>query len=248
MAATEYSYSISEDFPNQKVAVDRLTKEIETSDISTTLDYITANDDDCDIWFEDELSAGDQTILDGIVDSHDGTHLPDICNTLATTNPTANDDKNNGYGIGSRWINTNLKFEFICVDDSVGAAIWLLLNREIADIHMSFGGDLTGYCKCGLTSWDVQRRFIFRGTDVLGTPTAFKAIVAVSANTGDIRLYDATNSNIIAVIYNYTNTSWDIVTDSNLSNLPTGEAMFEIQLKVDNEGDWNYLSGASLIF
>jgi hypothetical protein len=77
MAATKYTYSISGDFPNQKVDINRLTKEIRESDIVTALDYINVSEDDCDIWFKDALSAGDQTILDGIVANHSGEPLPD---------------------------------------------------------------------------------------------------------------------------------------------------------------------------
>ncbi len=76
MAATKYTYSVSGDFPNQKVAPDRLTQEIQTSSIVTALDYINVSGDDCDIWFKDSLSAGDVTVLDGIVAAHSGEPLP----------------------------------------------------------------------------------------------------------------------------------------------------------------------------
>lgn len=76
MAATKYTFSISSAFPNGKVAPDRLTQEIQNSAIVTALDYINTSGDDCDIWFKDALSAGDQTILDGIVATHSGEPLP----------------------------------------------------------------------------------------------------------------------------------------------------------------------------
>jgi hypothetical protein len=75
MAKTKYTYSVSGDFPNGKVATDRLTEEIQESTIITALDYITVYGDDCDIWFKDALSAGDQTTLDGIVAAHSGEPL-----------------------------------------------------------------------------------------------------------------------------------------------------------------------------
>jgi len=76
MASVKYSYSISTDFPNQKVATDRLTLEIQESEIVTALDYINTNGDDCDIWFKASLSSGDSNILDDIVDTHNGEPLP----------------------------------------------------------------------------------------------------------------------------------------------------------------------------
>lgn len=247
MALTKYNYSISEDFPNAKVNTSTLSTEIVASDIAEDLARIDTEGDDCDIWFDNALSGGDETTLDGIVAAHAGEPMHSA-NLTATTNPGSTDDINKGYAVGSMWVNTSSKFEFVCVDNTAGAAVWLLLTKETPDIHLSFGSDLKSYCQCGLTSWDAQRRFIFRGTDVIGVPTVFKACVAVSANTGDIRLYDATNSNTIAVVYNFTNTAWGCVSDTPLSNLPSGEALFEVQLKVDNGDDLAYVAAASLLF
>lgn len=54
----------------------RLAQEIEESAIVTALDRIeTASG--TDIWFKAELSGGDETILEGLVDSHVNTPLPD---------------------------------------------------------------------------------------------------------------------------------------------------------------------------
>jgi hypothetical protein len=43
---------------------------------------------------------------------------------LKTTDPTVNDDANDGYLVGTRWINTVTKKEFVCMDNSVSAADW----------------------------------------------------------------------------------------------------------------------------
>lgn len=67
-----YTYSISTDFPNGKVAADKLAQEIQQSAIVTALDRIDTTSDICDVWFKAELSAGDKTILDGVVAAHDG--------------------------------------------------------------------------------------------------------------------------------------------------------------------------------
>jgi len=75
MADVKYTYSISGDFPNGKVATDRLGEEIRESAIVTALSFIATAGDNCDIWFKDALSAGDQTILDGVVAAHSGEPL-----------------------------------------------------------------------------------------------------------------------------------------------------------------------------
>jgi len=75
MASTKYTYSVSTDFPNHKVNVDRLTLEIAHSAIIIAMDYISVSEDVCDIWFKDALSAGDETILNGVVAAHSGEPL-----------------------------------------------------------------------------------------------------------------------------------------------------------------------------
>jgi hypothetical protein len=72
MALTKYTYSISVDFPNSIVETSRLTNEIRVSAIVTALNRIDTAADDCDVWFNDALSGGDQTLLDGIVAVHSG--------------------------------------------------------------------------------------------------------------------------------------------------------------------------------
>ncbi len=75
MNATKYTYSIQDDFPNHKVAPDRLDQEIRSSDVTIALDHIYTSGDDCDIWFKDELPAEDVGILNGIVAVHSGEPL-----------------------------------------------------------------------------------------------------------------------------------------------------------------------------
>ncbi len=75
MAATKYTYSISVDFPNHIVSPGRFLQEIEASAIVTAADCINTNDDDCDVWFVDVLSPGDEAILDGLVAVHSGDPL-----------------------------------------------------------------------------------------------------------------------------------------------------------------------------
>jgi len=45
-------------------------------------------------------------------------------NLTATTDPGVGDDSDDGYTIGSRWVNVTLDKEFVCLDASVGAAVW----------------------------------------------------------------------------------------------------------------------------
>lgn len=45
-------------------------------------------------------------------------------NLGASVDPVVGDDSADGYAIGSRWINTTGDKEFVCLDASVGAAVW----------------------------------------------------------------------------------------------------------------------------
>jgi hypothetical protein len=45
-------------------------------------------------------------------------------NNITSSNPTVNSDSNAGYSVGSIWFNSSTSVIFICVDNTVGAAIW----------------------------------------------------------------------------------------------------------------------------
>jgi len=78
VSATKYEYSISVDFPDHAVATDRLISDIRSSAIVTAVDRIDTSGDDCDVWFKDALSGGDETILDGLVAAHEAIPLDPI--------------------------------------------------------------------------------------------------------------------------------------------------------------------------
>ncbi len=76
MADTKYTYSIDSDFPNKQVDSNTLVVEIGGSSISSASCLrIDTTGDVCDIWFDDPLSSGDETTLDGIVASHNGSPI-----------------------------------------------------------------------------------------------------------------------------------------------------------------------------
>lgn len=76
MAETLYMFNMEEDFPNGKVATDRLTNEIKESDITIALDRIDTDSVNCNVWFKDVLPAYDSTTLTYIVSVHAGEPMP----------------------------------------------------------------------------------------------------------------------------------------------------------------------------
>ncbi len=76
--AEKYTYNIGSYFPNDKVNVAKLSREIVASDITIALDYINSDQINCDIWFKDTLSESDETVvLSAVIVAHDGERIPD---------------------------------------------------------------------------------------------------------------------------------------------------------------------------
>jgi len=99
-----------------------------------------------------------------------------------------------------------------------------------------------------MTSYQVIARLIFRGTVALGTPTNIKIITEVNGGgspSGDIKIFDVTNSNTIVEKTGITTAPFAILDLGTLSNLPTGEAVIEIQMK-KNTGSTNNIRMAAL--
>lgn len=85
--------------------------------------------------------------------------------------------------------------------------------------------------------WTVKSSFVFAGTAVLGTYTLAKAVVwrITGTGTGHIKIYDLTNDLDIAEA-SFANSEQTILTLGALSNLPAGEAVFEVQMKRTGNG------------
>ena len=89
---TQYTYSISTAFPNHRVNSDDLYREIAASAILTAQQHIDTHDDDCDIWFKDVLSNEDESVLDVVVNAHQGTPTPAEVQPVSIDGvPTMND-------------------------------------------------------------------------------------------------------------------------------------------------------------
>ena len=81
-------------------------------------------DDDHTQYYGSGLREPDHGVLGGLADD-DHTQYAKTA-TEDTRNPTIADDTNDGYIAGrSKWLNTSTLQEFVCVDDSAGAAVWI---------------------------------------------------------------------------------------------------------------------------
>jgi hypothetical protein len=56
------------------------------------------------------------------------TKVSALSNVTATTDPTITDDSDDGYSVGSFWINTTADSFWVLTDETVGAAVWISLS------------------------------------------------------------------------------------------------------------------------
>ena len=96
---------------------------------------------------------------------------------------------------------------------------------------ISFSGP-TGYAQRSGTSYARVSAFIFEGTTALGNITNIAANIWRNiATTVDVRVYDVTNTALIAELTGITSTSSANIEDlGSITNLPAGEALFEVQI------------------
>ena len=81
----QYTYSITTDFvglTESSIDVPSLKTAIQNSAIVTAYDYTNISGDAVDIFFKDTLSAGDETILDGLVAAHTGVPATEPSQTV----------------------------------------------------------------------------------------------------------------------------------------------------------------------
>jgi hypothetical protein len=84
----------------------------------------------------DEVNLG--ALGDGILYNNEtaGVSTPSIikCNLSATAAPTINDDSGDDYIVGSRWLDTTNDKEYVCLDNSLGAAVWKETTVATSDV------------------------------------------------------------------------------------------------------------------
>ncbi len=82
-------------------------------------------------------------------------------------------------------------------------------------------------------SYEVKAAFRFRGTDTVGNINVIKAVANVTgASTGSVRLFDFTNGLQICEKTGIADTIPTIQDLGTVSNLPTGDAIIEVQMLV----------------
>ena len=130
MADTKYTYAMT-DFLNGLVNISTLKVDIEQSNITKGVKEITATSSTCDIWFKDSLSAGEKTVLDGIVDVHSGVATEDNAPTMPDGRPLVRAD--------TRPIGTQTYFT-CCGDDSTSIGGGICMKWDFSNDDDEYEG------------------------------------------------------------------------------------------------------------
>lgn len=196
-----YEYSISEDFSN---GVDGYKFQIEIDDSAITsadIVSISTKNGTCYANFDDTLSSGDETILDGLVDTHDGLPLPDINEFDGTL--SSKDGffcysivENREKDIGIYPDGNDLKFK----DKSVGPYTLSQLYSSSGD---NFGNDYqtqVSLSRSSTTSSIPQTKVTLTTPALTGTYRLnWQAALDNNVSISCIRLYNDTDEEIVGI-------------------------------------------------
>jgi len=117
-------------------------------------------------------------------------------------------------------------------------------------VNIAIVGTDAPYAKTDNDIYTKVANLVFPGSDKVGSPEAMKVTPWMdSGPTGyDVRVFDVTNSNTICEKIGNTNIESDSIIDLGaMSNVPTEEACFEIQLRRNDGSYGNYIYISSLM-
>ena len=129
----------------------------------------------------------------------------------ATAAPTAGDDINDGYNVGSVWINVSLNKGYICTQSTAGIAIWKEIgaggsDTTIANANLTFDANhyanlngntwtLGGTAVIGSEKISLQKDTLIKGSDTSSITSGFKV-----TNSANAVLLDVTNDGGVSSI------------------------------------------------
>ncbi len=173
------------------------------------------------------------TTQSGFVVVANGVPTAIKANLAAATDPTVNSDSSAGYAVGSLWINTTLDKVFVCVDASVGAAVW----RSFIDASLSanyattagtdtYTASLSPALQAYVNGLQVNIRFGNANTGAstlnlngLGAKNIYKNGAALSAQ-------DIKAGMLAVLVYNSSDSRFDMVAGGSSGSSSTGVEPF----------------------
>ena len=184
----------------------------------------------------------------GVSENRSVTHF------TSSSDPTTDENAAAGYEDLDRWKNTTSKDLFFLVHAETGK--WVKLSSlgtfgGAQDIVVSWAKDSgQNYLKLDQSIY-MGVSLPFRGTALLGTPTAIKVIVRAKdiGKYCDVRIINKDNADVIAEKLNIANNDFEIVDMGSLSSLPTGEVKMAVQgRKASTDGTDAHLQALIVAF
>lgn len=145
-------------------------------------------------------------------------------NLAATDAPDANDDINDGYNVGSVWINVTLNKGYICTQSTAEIAIWKEVGAagsgaNIANTDLTFDANhyanlngktwtLGGTAVIGSEKISLQKDTLVKGSDTSDSTSGFKVVDSANAV-----LLDVTNGGSVSSISTITVPSFTAKSD-----------------------------------
>ena len=192
---------------------------------------------------QSDIDAGNLIVNDGTSDITDTIEAKAFLKLVQNGDATRIlntkvDDANNADKKGLTYNSTSGNLEY---------------NLSRTMFELSFANEAQFYLIAEETTYEILVNYLFRGTDVIGSPDAIKMIATTTGSIGglDVRIYDVTNSLVICEKLGFlaaVDQVFEIVDLGTLSNLPTSSAIFELQVKlqIDGAGKRGWISALSM--
>jgi hypothetical protein len=250
MAKTKYTYQLT-DFPNSTANSGKLYITIlESSDFTCMVDSISTSAEKCDIWFRAPLSPDEWATLSGIVAEHDGEEYveekPAIDQSMYGKNESGSwvpmrftDDGRLMIDVQSSPHGNELHtVEFATVSGvnaqfaTISGSLEDITDTKVFDFCIRDASK--EYFEINSTDWTIVVSFPFPGTDYADATAMFTIVASrpdANLGWGECRLYDFTNNQVILDDISWSAAEKQVYNSTNLQNLPTDEAVFEVQLR-----------------
>jgi len=103
-------------------------------------------------------------------------------NLIATTDPTVGDDTDDGYAVGSQWINVSSGSVFTCTNAAAGAANWTLLGGG-SGVGIPAGSGTEVQYRVNATTFGAVTGSSWDGTTLTLPKTNFSGVVGAAAGS-----------------------------------------------------------------
>lgn len=148
-------------------------------------------------------------------------------NYSASSAPTVNDDSNDGYTVGSFWVNTTADLAYICLDASVGAAVWRQVTKNdplsnySATTNPTVNDDSGDGYAVGSAWLNTNTSVVFICTDASSGAAVWAEINPIAYGVSASKTVDQTFTGARTTVANYSTVNY-IVGDAGDFNSTTG--------------------------